>query len=72
MSYSSKMTLFFTNKGFYSRLSLDTSQLTNSQNAHNFAKHMDDILEHLRINLLMFQKNQTNIANFHWASAFSY
>ena len=54
MSDSPKMTPFFANKEFHPRLSLDTSQPTNNQKTHEFVKHMNDILEQLHANLLMF------------------
>ena len=53
----SKMKLFFANKGFYSRLSLDTSQPAVNQKAHDLAKHMNDILKQLHVNLLMSQES---------------
>ena len=49
---SSKIALFFANKRFYPKLSLDTFQPAANQEAHDFAKHVDDILEQLRVNLL--------------------
>ena len=49
---------FFANKEFYPRFSLDISQPTNNQEAYNIAKHMEDILEQLRNNLLISQEAQ--------------
>ena len=48
------MMSFFANKGFHPRLSLDISQPTDNQKAYDIAKHMENILEQLRANLLMF------------------
>ena len=66
------MMLFFANKKFYPRLSLNIFQLTNNQEAYNIAKHMENILEQLRDNLLMSQKVKKNAANFHQTPALSY
>ena len=40
---SSKMTLFFANKGFHLKLSLDISQSTDNKKAYNIVKNMEDI-----------------------------
>ena len=57
------MTLFFANKGFYPRLSLDLSQPTSNQEAQDLALHMNDIIEQLKANLLMSQEAQQSAAN---------
>ena len=72
MSDSLKMTPFFDNKRFYLKLSLDTFQPTNNHEAHDFAKHMNDILKQLRVNLLMSHGVQRNTANLHQTLAPSY
>ena len=51
---SLKMMPFLANSGFHSRLSLHTFYKAANQNAYDFNKHMDDILEQLHVNLLMF------------------
>ena len=59
----SKMMPFGANKRFHLKLNLDTSQPTDSQKAHNFTKHINNILEQLYTNLLMSQITQKNAAN---------
>ena len=59
------MTLFFANKGFHPRLSLDLSQPTSNQEAQDLAHHMNNIIEQLRANLLMSQEAHWSAANFH-------
>ena len=59
------MTLFFANKGFYPRLSLDLSQPANNQEAQDLAQHMNNSIEQLRANLLMSQEAQQSAANLH-------
>ena len=58
VSESSGMTPFFVNNGFYPRLSLDLFQPTNNQEAQDLAKHINNIIEQLRANLLMSQEVQ--------------
>ena len=65
VSKSSRMTLFFANKSFYSRLSLDLSQPTSNQEAQDLAQHMNDIIKQLKANLLTSQEAQQSAANLH-------
>ena len=66
------MTLFFANKGFYPRLSLDLSQPTNNQEAQDLAQHMNNIIKQLRANLLTSQEAQQSAANLHMVLASFY
>ena len=72
VSESSRMTLFFANKGFHSRLSFDLSQPTSYQEAQDLAQHMNNIIKQLRANLLTFQEAQRSAANIHRTLAPAY
>ena len=65
VSKSSKMTPFFANKGYHPRLSLNPPQPSTNQEAPNLTQHMEDILEQLGTNLLVFQEAQRSAANFY-------
>ena len=65
VSESSRMTLFFANKGFNLSLSLDQFQPTSNQEAQDLAQHMNDVIEELRANLLTSQEAQQSAANLH-------
>ena len=69
---SSKMTLFFANKEFHLRFSLETSQPAANPEAYDLAKHLNNILEQLSANLLMSQKDQQNSTNLHKTPAPAY
>ena len=45
VSESSRMILFFANRGFHTRLNLDLSQPTSNQEAQDLTQHMNDIIE---------------------------
>ena len=66
------MTPFFANKSFHSRLSLDLFRPTSNQEAQDLALHMNDIIEQLRLNLLMSQEAQQFAVNLHrvWAPSY--
>ena len=57
--------LFFADKRFHLGLSLNIYQLTANQEAHNLAKHINDILKQLHTNQLMFQECQQNATNIY-------
>ena len=65
VSESTRMTLFFANIGFHSRLNLNLSQPTSNQEAQDLAQHMNDIIEQLKANLLTSQEAQRSAANLH-------
>ena len=48
VSGSSKITLFYINKRFHSRFSLDLSQPTTYREAQDLAQHMNDIIKQLK------------------------
>ena len=54
VSESSKMTSFFANKGYHPRLCLNPPQPSTNKEAQDLTQHIEDILEQLRANLLVF------------------
>ena len=72
VSESSKMTLFFANKRYHPRLSLNPLQPSTNQEAQDLTQHMEDILKQLKANLLVSQKAQRSAANLHRTPAPSY
>ena len=66
------MILFFANKGFHPRLSLNLSQPSSNQESQDLAQHMNDIIKQLRANLLTSQEAQRYAANLHKVLAPSY
>ena len=72
VSESSRMTPFFANKRYHPRLSLNPPQPSTNQEAQDLTQHMEDILEQLKVNLLVSQDAQRFAANLHRTPAPSY
>ena len=72
VSESSRMTLYFANKSFHSRLSLNLSQSASNQEAQDLVQHMNNVIEQLKANLLTSQEAQQSAANLHRVPPQSY